>query len=204
MKKNRISAFELRRAAFHIILGLGIIFLSIFFQARILWILFAILIIGMAISIISLKIKIPFIYQMILLFEKPEYIKLFPGKGILFFIAGSLLALKLFSQQFNIALAAISILTFGDSVSHLVGLSVGKVRHKWPFSEFKNIEGTAAGILAAFIAASFFVRPLHALIASIIAIFAEALTLKMGGDNVDDNLIIPLVAGTVIYLMKYV
>jgi len=201
MKMNKISKFEFRRAVFHVLLGIAIIILALIFPHRVQWILFGILVVGIIISITSLKIKMPFIYRMIVLFEKPVYIEIFPGKGILFFIAGSLLALKLFSQQPGTALAAIAILTFGDSVSHIIGLAVGKIKHKRPFSEFKNIEGTIAGIIVSFAAASFFVKPIYALIGAVIAMLAEAFTIRMGGDNVDDNLIIPLVAGTVIYLL---
>jgi len=195
----KIPAFNLRRSIFHICLGLSIISLSLIFKTNFLWFLFGVIVLGIAVSLLSLKIKIPFIHRMLLIFEKPKYLEVFPGKGALFFMAGCLLVLKLFSP--NIALASIAILTFGDSISHLIGLSVGKIKHRWPFSELKNIEGTIVGAIAAFIAASFFVRPLFALIASVIAMLAEALTLQLGGDNVDDNLIVPIIAGTIIYLL---
>ena len=197
----KLKVFEIGRSVIHILAGTLIILLSIKFRPFISWILLAALIVGILLSILSLKFKIPLIYQLLKTFEKPKYMKIFPGKGVLFFVAGCLLVLKIFSQQFNIAIAAIAILTFGDSISHIVGISIGKINHKSPFSEFKKVEGTLFGILAAFIAASFFVKPVYALIASAIAMFAEALTLRLGGDNVDDNMVIPIIGGTIIYLL---
>jgi len=191
--KHKMS-FEIRRALAHIVLGVAILCIAYLFdEAK--WILFFALIFGLFLSLASLKFKIPVIHFFIEKFEKRQYLKTFPGKGILFFVAGCLIVLKLFSLQ--IALASIAILTFGDSVSHLIGL-IG--RRQSFLDPTKNIEGTIAGILAATIFASFFIPLLYALIASVVAMLAETISFKLEGDNVDDNLIIPLVAGTILYL----
>jgi dolichol kinase len=49
-------------------------------------------------------------------------------------------------------------------------------------------------------AASLFVPFVYAFIAAIVALIAEILVIKLGEDPVDDNIIIPLVAGTILYL----
>ena len=73
------KVFEIGRSIIHILVGTIIILLSIKFRPIITWILLAALIIGILLSILSLKFKIPFIYRMLKTFEKPKYMKIFPG-----------------------------------------------------------------------------------------------------------------------------
>jgi len=195
MKEKIDTSFELRREAFHIFLGTVIMLLIFLFKENAVWLLFFALIIGMTLSLLSLKFKLPLLYFMLLHFERPRYLRKFPGKGMLFFVAGCLLVLKLFSHNLNIVFASIVILTLGDSISHLVGLKVEKKIAK------RSIGGTIAGILAAFIGASFFVKPLFAFIAAFIAMLSENVSLRVGLEEVDDNVIVPLVAGTTIFLL---
>jgi len=188
VKENFI--FELKREVLHILFGMAII-LSVMFYDNTMWLLFFAVIAGAILCFFSLYIKIPVIYYLLSKFERPKYMKTFPGKGALFYFAGCLLALKLFRQ--DIALASIAVLVFGDSFSHLFGKLL---KHKE-----KEIESAAIGIITATIAASFFVSPLFAFIGSCIAMAVEFIGLKLGQDNVDDNFFIPLVAGTVIYML---
>jgi dolichol kinase len=101
----------------------------------------------------------------------------------------------------DIALASIMVLAFGDSVSHVFGIHFGKT--KTILSETKLLEGTVAGFIAGFIGAWVFVSPFEAFFASLAAMIAEAVEIKLGTEEVDDNIIIPLVAGSVIWLMRY-
>ncbi len=183
-----INKFEIRRQAVHICLGLILNSL----------ILFIILIIGIIISILSRKFRIPVIYSFLKLFERKHTLKTFPGRGTISFLIGCLLVLQLFEK--DIALASIMILTFGDSVSHLFGWHIGRKRH--PLNCLKSIEGNIAGAIAGFLGAMFFISPLPALLASFGAMTAEAVELKMNERIVDDNIIVPLVAGTIIYLIS--
>ena len=137
----------------------------------------------------------PFIARMLSLFEREET---YPGKGAITFFIGVLLSLKLF--PFDIAMASILILTFGDSVSHIIGRYWGKTRN--PLSKTKLLEGTLAGTLAAFLAALLYVPWTEALVASILALMVEAIEIKVNEKLVDDNISVPLVAGTVIYVMR--
>jgi len=183
---------EVKRAAFHVLICLSIILLSM--RVRIVWPLFFILIAGLIVSVASRKYRLPVISWFLENFEKPEYTKAFPGKGILFLVAGCLLVLKLFTD--NIALASIAILAVGDPLSHLVsGSFKGKLLKR------KSLSGLLLGIILSSFAASFFVDFAFAFIASIAALIAEILVIKLGEDPVDDNIIIPLVAGTVLYLL---
>ena len=192
-----INRFEIRRQAFHICLGLIIVVLLTHNILNSL-ILFIILIAGILISILSKKFKIPVIYSFLKIFERKDTLKTFPGKGTISFLIGCLLVLQLFER--DIALASIMILTFGDSVSHLFGWHMGRKKH--PLNCFKSIEGNIAGAITGFIGAIFFISPLPALLASFGAMTAEAVELKMNNKIVDDNIIVPLVAGTIIFLIR--
>ena len=192
-----INRFEVRRQAFHICLGLAIIILLVNNILNSL-ILFSILIAGILISILSRKFKIPVIYSFLKLFERKDILKTFPGKGVISFLIGCLLVLQLFGR--DIALASIMILTFGDSVSHLFGWHFGRKKH--PLNCLKSIEGNIAGAFTGFLGAMLFVSPLPAFLASFGAMTAEAIELRMNNKIIDDNIIVPLVAGTIIHLMR--
>lgn len=193
MVQKKENSFELRRQIFHICLGLAILFLfyyGILTPFRML----IIILVGVAISLISRKYKIPFVYWFLKTFERKKELEIFPGRGTIFFLVGCALAMRLF--PFDVALAAIVILTLGDSISHLVGRYLGAL--KSPLSKYKFLEGTAAGTLFAFAGAVFFVSPLEAFVASLIAMLAE----NIEKQPIDDNIIVPLVAGTVILLLR--
>ena len=193
-----INRFEIRRQAFHICLGLAILILLINNILNSL-ILFIILIAGILISILSKKFKIPIIYSFLNIFERKDTLKTFPGKGTISFLVGCLLVLQLFER--DIALASIMILTFGDSISHLFGWHFGRKKH--PLNCLKSIEGNIAGGITGFLGAMLLhVSPLSAFLASFGAMTAEAVELRMNNQIVDDNIIVPLVAGTILYLMR--
>ncbi len=180
------------------LLGFSILYIAKNYYWNIRWILFTILAVGMLLSLLSLRFKLPFVYFMLKKFEKPQYIRKFPGKGALFFIAGCLLVLKLFPK--SMAFASIAILTFADPIASISGVIFGRLAHRKPFNTLKKIEGTIVGAAVGIFAASFFVSYTEAIVASIAAMIAEALTLRLGGDFVDDNISVPLAAATAMYL----
>ena len=191
--RKELDIFELRREIVHILSGIGFVLFLLFLPyAKI--ILFLILIFGGFVSFFSTQFYIPVFSKCLGWFERDGN-RGFPGKGVIFFFIGSLLSLQLFEQ--NIAIASILILSFADPVSHFVGANFGSTK-----IFRKNIEGPIAGILAGTFFASFFVHPLLAFAGSFAAMFLEAVEIAMAGKTVDDNLIIPLVAGTIIYLLS--
>lgn len=189
--------FEIRRQIFHLCLGLALLFLVKYGMLNP-FRLFIILIFGIIISLLSKKFRIPVIWWFLNKFEREDQLKEFSGRGTIYFFAGVLLVLKLFPQ--DIAYASIIILTLGDSFSHITGRYIGRIKH--PLSNVKLIEGTIAGTFFAFLGAMFFVNPVEALLASIGAMTAEVVEFKMNQKTVDDNLIVPLVAGTIILLVR--
>ena len=188
---TNIDLFELRRELLHILVGI-IFFLLVLFVPYSKFLLFGLLIIGGAASFLSVSFKVPIVNRFLCLFER-ECNKQFPGKGLIFFFLGSLLALQLFSRE--IALASILILVFADPISHFVGKNFGgtiKINKKY-------FEGTLVGILAGTIFASFFIPFYIALIGAFFAMFLEIIEVSMAGKSIDDNLLIPLVAGTAMH-----
>lgn len=188
---------EYRRKIAHLLLG---IFLVILIHLSLLnfWILGILTIILFILFALSRKYRIPILELYFRLMERKDPRNIFPGMGLLYYLLGSTIVLILFTK--DIAMASILILAFGDSVPNLVGRHFKKVKH--PFSNTKFMEGAAAGILTAFFAAAAIVPWWHALIASIIAVFVEGIDIFMKLEKVDDNLIIPTLAGTVLWLLS--
>lgn len=192
----RLNRFEIRRQALHIFIGVSLVFLlktGILDSFRV----FIMIIFGLMLSLLSKKIRIPGIYQMLVFFDRKEAVKNFPGKGVVSFMAGSLLVLQLFSTE--IAYASIMVLTFGDSFSHIFGRHLRKIKN--PLNGIKSLEGNIIGGFAGFLGAMLFVSPLSAFLGSFGAMAAEAVELKMNDKIVDDNIIVPLAAGTIMYLI---
>lgn len=195
------ATIEINRQLFHIAIGAIIILLILMVERETaLIILFLAFLITVLISIISTKIKISIVNWFIEKLERDNE-KKFPIKGAVFFMAGCLLTFKLFSQ--DIALASIAVLTFGDAISTLASFLGQKYKHK-PFSKFKTLYGTILGIIISFLIALIFIEPLLALTAAIIGMVAEAISIKLGETEADDNLIIPLASGTSCYLLRLI
>jgi len=189
-------SLELKRQAVHIAVGLAAVFLIA--KDIVSWNFFLlVLLTGITLSFLSLKKKLPFVSWFLEHFERKDA---FPGKGALFLVTGILLSVVLFEK--DIALASIMIVTFGDSASHLSGKFFGKVKH--PLNKYKLLEGTLLGFIAALIGALFFVGWQEAIPAAVVAMVVESLELKFRSKVVDDNLLIPLVAGAVISVVRMI
>ena len=198
-KKLGAKNFEIRRQLFHIVLGVAIVLLlmnGLIGKNAIL----ILIIVGFILSIISRKTRIPIIHKLLEKFERKNEIEAFPGKGTIFYFIGVYISLFLFSK--DIAMASIMVLAFGDSVSHVYGLHHGKIKH--PLSNTKFLEGTIAGFIAGFMGAWIFLPWHEAFFASLIAMIVEGVEIKIGAEQVDDNLIIPVVAGAVVWLIRLI
>jgi len=193
---NKINSLELKRKILHILIGITTLLLLIYNIITPL-IIFIILIIGIFLSFLSLKFKIPLISWFLDNFEREKDKTALPGRGIIFAVTGSLLVLRLFSE--NIALASIIILTLADPISYLVGKIFGKTKSL--LNPRKNIEGNIAGALISGLFAMFFVPFYLAFSASLTAMIFELLVIKIKNIQLDDNLIIPLAAGTAMFLI---
>lgn len=184
------SKREVRRQSAHLATGLMIILLV---KLHILTVemIGVILAIGGLLSVLSLYVKVPIIHQLLRIFERPKQMKTFPGKGSFFLVMGSFISLVLFPEP--IALASIAIMAIGDSLTTLIGVYFGFI--KSPTNNLKHLEGTALAIIAGTIAAFNFVAFEKAFIGAFVAMLFEALTIRHIDRIIDDNLLIPLVAG---------
>lgn len=189
---------EIKRQPFHILLGLVLIALINNDLLNPAWlgvaIIFAIL--G---SVYVRKTKPRFFYGILEHIERPNALENFPGKGFIFFLFGTMMVTMLFEK--DIAMAAVMVLSFGDSFSRLIG-PFGRIKH--PFNDTRFLEGVMAGFVAAALAAMLFVKPAEAIAASFFAMVIEGLDMKMMGYKIDDNVVIPVLAGAVIWLIRLV
>ncbi|MBS3096210.1 hypothetical protein J4480_02110 [Candidatus Woesearchaeota archaeon] len=205
---SEVNKFEWDRQLFHIFLGIGIVLSLMYgilgYDITVLGItiryadILGIIILGFLLSYLSKKIKIPVIYQLLQKLERSEELKRFPGKGTIFYFIGVLVSLMIFPK--DIAMASIMVLALGDSVSHLYGLHYGKIKH--PLSKTKFLEGTIAGFIAGFIGAFVFLPWHEAFFASLAAMIAESAEINAGMQQVDDNLVVPFVAGAAVWVVR--
>ncbi len=195
-----LSTLELKRQLMHILVGIVTVTL-LYFDILSPWALFLMIIIGFLLSfLVKRNVKVPLIDWFLRHFERPDQMNNFPGKGTLFFFIGSLLVLKLFDK--DIALASIMVLTFGDSVSHLFGAKFGRLQNFFNGQSRKLFEGTLMGTLAGFFASWLFVSFPLAFVGSFAAMIAEVIKIDFNERTLDDNIVVPLVAGTVMFLMR--
>ena len=189
-----ITAREAKRKIPH--LSAGTLLALLFYAGIIERIHFALLFIVLAgIFLLYVLVKIPILHAFVKTMEREEERELLPGIGALFLVLGMNIAVWLFSPA--IATATLLILSWGDSIAALAG-PYGTHPYLNPK---KTWEGILAAVVTATLVASFAVPFTPALIASTIAMLIEGLDLKIGSWRIDDNVLIPLVAGTVIALM---
>ncbi len=183
---------EFRRQIFHIVLGILLVYL-LYIGVLDLLAMFALLLIGFVLSLISKKYNLIFVNWFLRNFDRKG--ESLPGYGALTYFLGSTIAVGLFRKE--VAMASILVLAFGDSFSHLGRF--GKVKN--PFSNTKFLEGTFLGIIAGTLGASLFVSWQNAFFGSLIAMSVEGLELAIFKKKIDDNLLIPVVAGLAMNLL---
>jgi phytol kinase len=191
MNQNNDIPRKLGHILFGLLLVLGIQTLEMGILLRLLLVLF---LFTVFITIINLKYKIKGLEKI-----SKENEKKFPLKGAIFFIVGATIVLLLFPR--DIALAAILVLTFGDSVSSLAGF-FGAKYHINPFRRWKSIFGTFCGMVVAFLFALIVIDPLSAAVGAFFGMAAEALSIKLGETDADDNFVVPLAAATAMYFLN--
>lgn len=125
--------------------------------------------------------------------EREKAIGYYDG-AILFFLG---IGVSLLIFPLKIAILSIIVLSVGDSFSTLIGVHFGK--HKTKINPPKSYEGTVGGLVASFLVCLFFTNPLIALIASGVGMLMELLPIR-----INDNVLMPLCVGFVIFTMSYV
>ena len=126
----KLNLLEFRRQLLHISIGF-LTLIMIMFGFLTPFMLFLIIVFSSALSILSKKYDVPVVSWFLNNFEREKEKGKFPGKGFISFFIGILLSVKLFEPQ--IAYASIMVLTLGDSISHMVGIHIGR--------DFQTIRG---------------------------------------------------------------
>ncbi len=188
---------EIGRKILHVLIGIFAILMVVYGVFTPL-VIFVLMFVFILFSLFSLKYEIPVAHFFLSRFERDRERNQLPGKGFLFAILGVLLSIELF--EYDIALASIIILTFADPISYFVGKHIGRTRHF--LDGRKNIEGNIAGFIISSAFALFFVNPVLAIAGSLMAMLFEALIIEVQNIELDDNLIIPLAAGTTMFLIR--
>jgi dolichol kinase len=130
-----------------------------------------------------------------------------PLKGTILLLCGAILSFILFPEE--IVYASIAIVAFGDSIATIAGVLVG--RHRLPYSGKKTVEGTGSGIIAAFLAALFFVTPVQAFIGAAGGMLLESViglqTIRELNSQIisrfffNDNFLIPVFSGLLMFIV---
>lgn len=192
-----LSNLELHRKLFHLVCGSLFAFLFwyeiIGVRFFFIWSLFCILL-----SILYRYQQVSLLRWFVVRLERPRLRRFFPGKGAVMMMIGYFLAAFLFPK--DIATVAMIAVAIGDSVSHIVGRYWGSVLH--PLSSRKFIEGHIAGAFCSFLVAASIVSWQEALASCTIAMIVEGIDIQINSKVLDDNVIVPLVAGGVIVGMR--
>ncbi|MBI4362458.1 MAG: hypothetical protein HY558_04710 [Euryarchaeota archaeon] len=213
------KVLEIARKTFHALVGIGTMVLFVLFGRF--WLalfLCGMLALGVAVSEWSLRgRRIPLFTALMLLFDRPEDIRLRPGFGV-FTILGGFLLVLVFPYLPGVSLLAAHVpqvcrglffgaivpcsrldpwgvvtlsgmlaATFSDTLSTVGGVYFGK--HRWPHNRRKSLEGSLFNLAGAVGAVSLVAPVRVALVVALVVMVVESLP------HVDDNLNIP-VAGT--------
>jgi|SRR3989344_5706189 len=194
-----LSGKELSRKIVHILVGISTVIL-IYFDILSPLSIFLLIIAGIMISFLSKRMRLPVFSYFLDRFEREDLRYTFPGKGVIFLFVGVLLVIQLFDK--NIALASIMVLTMGDSISHLIGKQFGQIKNILSADGKKLLEGTLAGTFTGFLGAWIFVPFPEAFLGSLTAMIAEVIQIDFNKSSLDDNMVVPLVAGTMMFLVS--
>lgn len=193
-----LSNLEIKRKTVHLFAGLFLALFYYFDWLKWQFMLFVILV-AFILSYYSRNHYVPVIEWFLERLDRKEDRKDFPARGAITLLVGVFLAMVLFPKDAGIA--SIMVLAFGDSVSAILG-PFGTIPHPW--NKIKLVEGMLAGTIAGFIGAAIFIPYWEAFWASFIAMALEILDLEFYKTRIDDNLMIPVVAGIVITLIRAV
>ncbi len=200
LKNFQKNQFEIKRQTVHMLAGILLAYAIYFFEKTTAIIsLIGIVVVGYMLSKIAKKTRIPLFDWFLDHFERKKDSKKFPGKGVFFFNLGALFAIILYGK--DIAFMAILVLAVGEAATTIGGKLFGKTSHL--HSKRKTLEGSGFGMIAAFLAL-FFLTHLsifNSFIVSVVFGIVESFIIKIGTYEIDDNLVIPIVCGLVLFLI---
>ncbi len=182
----------IRRKVFHMSVGLVFI-LSLLTYDPSRWFFLIILGIGLCISLILEKRRIPVLTWFLARYDKTTDVV--PGQGPITFFVGTLLAWFIFGS--DVTLLAVIALSFGDPTAYVFGKSINGPNLPW--NKRKTVAGSIAFLVSPIIIISLIWGPIPAVIAGVTGSIAESLPLPNKLLS-DDNIIIPVVVGAVMWI----
>jgi len=194
---------EIRRQFFHLIFGLFLSFLISINKFNVIFFTF-VLFISLILSYVVKNGNIFLISFLLKHFERPNDAKHFPGKGFITFLVGAISSYLLFGVYFDnleIAVIALLSLTIGDSFSSLYGNSFGKIKN--PFNKKKSVEGPVFAFIFLVFILNLFLPFFQTVIISLVVVFIEVIDIKIFKFELDDNIYIPLIAGSLVLILNY-
>ncbi len=144
-----------------------------------------------------LKTRRSFVDRIVLLLEREEHFWNLPLRGPIFFILGCTITISFFS--FIPALAGILVLSITDSIGTLYGKYMGVMKIRW--NPRKHMEGPIIGGVLSTVMLYSFLPLVPAAVASFVGAFIDTLSMRVFGFEIDDNLVIPIVAAVVVKVM---
>lgn len=193
-----INSCELKRQSFHVFF---ITFFAIMIYNGLMNLLHFIVILaaGFILSLVYRRTEIPGIRWFMNHFERPKYIKAFPGRGALSAVLGVAIVLALFGNFPHIVAGSLMVLGLGDSIATVIGQRGGPKHPLNPRkSLFASIAGTTAGFVGALLVPG--VTVLAAALAAIVGMTVEAVNIR-AKVKFDDNITVPLASSIVLYLV---
>jgi len=184
---------ELGRGIVHVLFGIAFIILIMFDFLKV-WHLVFLVLAASTLAFLSREFRVPIVSFCLRNFERRDV--WLPGKNFIFFLLGILVVFAFFPK--NICLASLAILTFIDPVSHFIGRNFGRISMLG-----KNIEGHIAGFILGSAFAMMFVKPLLATIGCFFGVLADIFTIKIQEVRIEDDFVIPIVAGLAMVLVDF-
>lgn len=197
MNSNLNVKKEFGRKILHILVG-SFFIITYYFNFISRFQIFLILVFSGILSYIQKRVNLPVITFLVKNFGRKKEEK-FPGKGFILFLIGTLLTFELFPK--NIALASLSVLVFGDSFSHVFSILNNSMRFK--IKKRKSLVGYLVGMFMSVLVSIIFVPFSMALIGAVAALTLELFEIKIEDSVLDDNVFVPIVAGTSMMLLSH-
>lgn len=184
---------EFRRQSLHMVCGMGALFLQVHGLLSPLF-LMGLLLLGLGLSLAVRWRVWGFLTRVTALFDRAKDSAL-PGKGALCMVLGILFSVLLFPPA--IVVACIVTLTFGDSLNHYFADHIPWGRLPW--ARHRTAYGMAIGALMSTAVGSFFVPWYFMLPSAVCGVLAEARPRAVQRFLPDDNILVPLVTGGVLW-----
>lgn len=189
-------SLEIPRKIVHLITGI-IFIIIIFYLKKVYSIIFfsSILILGIIVSIISKKFKVPIIDHFLEFFDRESDKLIMPGKGLIMFVTGTLASLLFFEKTFVIL--GVFVLALGDPIASITGKLIGKL--KTPWNKSKHFDGSILAIIICGTIISLFMNNYLFFIPVAVAMLVETIPLRKLG--LDDNFLIPIIVAAIATLI---